>query len=218
MSTSAATRPAAKRRDPLQPLTAVVQVAFCLAFALFLVGVARILVFSGGSFGWNGGSACVDLSQQLQRPEVGLVRATRSVTNTMITDSRICVTPASTRQAFYSTLANGMGFPFFLLAFGLTSHLLTVATRHGIHSDTVVRKLRFLGWTLLIGEAVVVVLRVVGSVHLYNQLVDGHAQGTYWTPFWHVNWTVLLIGLCLLTFARIVREGVTMREDLDGTV
>lgn len=217
MSVSTATRPAAERRDPLQPLTTVVQVAFCLAFALFLISTARILVFSGGSFGWNGGSACLDLPEQLQpQPTFTVYRWTS--THAMITGSRVCVDPASTRQAFYSTLANGVGFPFFLLAFGLTSHLLTVATRHGVHSEAVVRKLRHLGWTLLIGEAVVAVLRVVGSVHLYNQLVYGHSNGTYWTPFWHVNWSVLLIGLCLLTFARIVREGVSMREDLDGTI
>jgi hypothetical protein len=96
--------------------------------------------------------------------------------------------------------------------------LLTVASRHSVYSAAVVRQIRFLGWTLLVGEVVVVVLRVVGSVGLYNQLVPNHSNGTYWTPFWHVNWAVLLIGLCLLTFARIVREGVRMREDLEGTV
>ena len=42
--------------------------------------------------------------------------------------------------------------------------------------------------------------------------------GPFWTPFWHLNWPVLLIGVCLVVFARIMKEGVRMREDLEGTV
>jgi hypothetical protein len=35
---------------------------------------------------------------------------------------------------------------------------------------------------------------------------------------WYPSWSVVLIGLGLITFARVMRLGVGMREDLEGTV
>jgi hypothetical protein len=202
-------------RNPLQPLMMIIQVGFYLALAVFLIGVFNVVFRSGQSFGWHHGAACLTvpdgLGANLQHP------AAQEVTGSAH-GFRVCATPAGRHQAFYSTLANGLGLPFFLVAFGLTSRLLTIAAKGGVYRSEVVSRVRSLGWTLLIGEVLVVALSTVGKVHLYNDLVQFHENGTFWTPFWDVNWAVLLIGTALVCLARILREGVGMREDLEGTV
>ncbi|GAA2007701.1 DUF2975 domain-containing protein [Catenulispora subtropica] len=221
MSTPATAGPATaagprRFRNPLQPLGGIVRVVYYLALAAFLVGAANVLFASGTAFGWHHGTACLTVPDQLQPPIDRTLQWTSVTTD--VHESRVCVQHAAVHQAFYSTLAGGLGLPFFLVAFGLTSRLLTVAAKGGVYRSEVVSRVQFLGWTLLAGETLLVVLGTVGKVHLYNDLVPQHANGTYWTPFWDVNWAVPLIGVALISLARILREGVGMREDLEGTV
>lgn len=211
-----AARPRRPRlRNPLQPLVLVIRVGFYAALAVFLFSVFDVLFLSGTAFGWNRGSACLTVPDGLT---AHLPRLAAQTVTGSTHGLRVCATPAGHRQAFYSTLANGLGLPFFLIAFGLTSRLLTIAQKGGVYRSEVVSRVRSLGWTLLVGEVIVVVLGTVGKAHLYNDLVMFHENGTYWTPFWSVNWAVLLIGTALICLARILHEGVGMREDLDGTI
>ncbi|GAA2061591.1 hypothetical protein GCM10009839_85840 [Catenulispora yoronensis] len=212
---NAAARPR-RLRNPLQPLVVIVRVTYYVALVVFLIAAINLLFARGHSFGWHRGTACLTVPDQLMPPQIHTMEWTSVTTN--VHESRVCVQYANNHQAFASTLANGLGLPFFLVAFGLTSRLLTIAAKGGVYRTEVVSRVQFLGWTLLAGETAVAALRTVGSVHLYNDLVPEHFNGTFWAPFWHVNWTVLLIAVALITLARILREGVGMREDLDGTI
>lgn len=216
MSTPTTTTRPSRFRDPLQPLVGLISVGYYLALAAFLIGVYRVLFASGGSFGWNGGAACLDVPAGLQSMLPGPGEPRSAIVD--VQGLHACIPHAGSAQAFYSTLANGLGLPFFLITFGLTSRLLTVAAKGGVYRSEVVSRVHLLAWTLIVGEAVVVVLRVFGSVHLFNDLAVAPVSGVFWLPFWHVNFIVLLIGVVLLSVARILREGVGMREDLEGTV
>lgn len=202
-------------RNPLQPLVIIIRVGFYLALTAFLIGVFDVLFLSGKSFGWHNGAACLTIPDGLT---ANFPRLAAQTINGSVHGLRLCAVPASHHQALYSTLAHGLGLPFFLVAFGLTSRLLTIAEKGGVYRSEVVSRVQSLGWTLLVGEVLVVALSTIGKVYLYNDLVMDPSHSTFWTPFWDVDWAVLLIGTALICLARILREGVGMREDLDGTV
>jgi hypothetical protein len=75
-----------------------------------------------------------------------------------------------------------------------------------------------LGWWLLAGGLVATVAEAFARVNLPAQLVTWPVDWGQWTVAWSVSWPVVLIGLGLITFARIMRTSAGMRADLEGTV
>jgi hypothetical protein len=88
----------------------------------------------------------------------------------------------------------------------------------GVYTTQAARLVLALGWWLLAGGLVATVAEAFARVNLLSQLVTWNVDWGQWPVAWTVSWPVALIGLGLITFARIMRISAGMRADLEGTV
>ena len=104
----------------------------------------------------------------------------------------------------------------FLSSLWLLRRFLRAAGRPGrLYSLDSARRLGFLGWYLAAGAVLAGIIESVASGVVLAQQTSGVAWGPTELRF---PWFAFLVGLGVITCARVMRIGVTMREDLDGTV
>jgi hypothetical protein len=111
--------------------------------------------------------------------------------------------------------------PLDLLRLGalyLAMRLARAAARDGIYTAQAARLVLILGWWLLAGGLAATAAEAFARVNLLAQLVTWPVDWRQWPVAWSVSWPVALIGLGLITFARIMRISAGMRADLEGTV
>jgi hypothetical protein len=126
----------------------------------------------------------------------------------------------------HPTVGQALAFTVTLLPIGLlrlgalylAMRLARTAARDGVHTAQAARLLLILGWWLLAGGLVATVAEAFTRLNLLSQLVTWHVDWGQWPVAWSVDWPVVLIGLGLITFARIMRISAGMRADLEGTV
>ncbi|MDR2988324.1 MAG: DUF2975 domain-containing protein [Nocardiopsaceae bacterium] len=87
-----------------------------------------------------------------------------------------------------------------------------------LYSAETAARLRGIGWLMTGGGIVASVIASAAKIFIFTRLV--HYPGLGWFAPWQVDFSVwtLIIGLALLSVARIMRLGATMREELDVTV
>ncbi|MEV4441624.1 DUF2975 domain-containing protein [Streptomyces sp. NPDC049577] len=111
----------------------------------------------------------------------------------------------------------GAGLPWLLfgsLALLLFSRLLKDVVRQGPFTDTVARRLSALGWLVAVGTP------LAGLVVGWSQswLVGSMAPIVGSGPAVSGPQVLILAGLAAVIMGKIMREGVRMREDLEGTI
>jgi hypothetical protein len=104
----------------------------------------------------------------------------------------------------------------FLSFLVLIRRLLKAAGRPGaLYSPDPARRLRVLGWYLTVGAVAAGIIETAAE----GAAVADQTSLSWFNPSeFHLSVPALLVGLGLITVATVVRIGVTMREDLDGTV
>jgi hypothetical protein len=126
----------------------------------------------------------------------------------------------------HPTIGQGLAFAATLLPIGLlrlgalylAMRLTRAAARDGVYTAQAARLVLILGWWLLAGGLVATVAEAFARVNLLAQLVTWPVDWGQWPVAWSVSWPVVLIGLGLIIFARIMRVSADMRADLEGTV
>ncbi len=110
------------------------------------------------------------------------------------------------------------GALFTLGALLLLLRFLRTAADEGPYSGTVPGKLSALGWFVLIGAPVSGLLFALSQEWLRTSLTGTPGRG--WFTVWSgvFPWWSTATGVAALTFAYILRIGVRMNEDLEGTV
>jgi hypothetical protein len=108
---------------------------------------------------------------------------------------------------------------FALAALLLLLRFLRTAAKEGPYSTTVPGKLRALGWFVLIGAPANALIVAVADFHLRTSLGQDLPRDE-WLAGWETGfpWWAIFAGVTAVTFARILRIGVQMSEDLEGTV
>ncbi|WP_330300250.1 DUF2975 domain-containing protein [Streptomyces sp. NBC_00503] len=111
----------------------------------------------------------------------------------------------------------GIELPWLLfsaLALLLFSRLLEGVVKQGPFTETVARRLSVLGWFVAVGTP------LTGLVTGWSQswLVDSMAPIVGSGPTVSGPLVLVLAGLAAVVMGRIMREGVRMREDLEGTI
>jgi hypothetical protein len=114
------------------------------------------------------------------------------------------------------------GFPSLLLVLGilfLLNRLIQGVSRDGVFTERTVKHLRVAGWWLLIGCLVAEVVEAGAHAALLAPLAQDYAfTADSWLGSWQMPYALVFTALGILTFARLLRAGVAMREDLEGTV
>jgi len=99
--------------------------------------------------------------------------------------------------------------------------LLVLARRHGPFTTQVAGAMRVLGWYIIVGAVLAAAIEQLAMVLLFNSLVTPQPEGIDSVAFAALLALVpvpALAGAALLTFARIVRVGAAMDDELQGTV
>jgi hypothetical protein len=102
--------------------------------------------------------------------------------------------------------------------------MIRVADQAGPFTPAVAAAMRRLGWFILAGSLTVALLRAVSTGLLLSSQLQGDTTGINLYPglVWQAVRAVMpvpaLAGAALLTLARIFRLGVTMDDELRGTV
>ncbi|WP_234363117.1 DUF2975 domain-containing protein [Streptomyces formicae] len=128
--------------------------------------------------------------------------------------ARLCQDSPSTGQRAAEL---GGALPWLLfaaVAMLLFSRLLDGVVQKGPFTETVARRLSVLGWFVVVGMPVAGL--VVGWSHSW--LVGSMAPIVGSGPTFAGSMEFVFAGLAAVIMGRIMRQGVRMREDLEGTI
>ena len=132
---------------------------------------------------------------------------------------QFCTSNPTGYQRLLVTLDQAPTFVMAVVSLLWLNRLLRSAARDGVYTHRTMSGIKRFGWWLLIGSLVAEIAKVNAQAALLATLTR-QASFTAWT--WLSGWSfptgMVFTALGLFTFARIVRAGVGMREDLEGTV
>lgn len=201
-------------RNPLEPIASTIGYLTALTVTVLLLS---LLVHQAA---WGNGPVCTSATAdgiplRIYRVAVeGQVRGSQATIGTV----NLCVNHPGTWLRVSGLLATwppGILWLGFLLQ---ASGLLRIAARPGgLYSLATAARVRRLGWFLTAGALAAGVIQTVANMTIFLSQI--HYPGLNWEPGkLHLSVATLLAGLALITVARVMRIGVTMREELDVTI
>lgn len=202
-------------RDPLEPITSTVG---CLTGLTVVVLLLSLLVHQAA---WGNGPVCTTVSPDgiplrfFRLAVAGQVPESQATIGTV----NLCVNHPGTWLRLAGLLAT---WPAGILWLGFLVEirgLLKIASRPGgLYSLATAARVRRLGWFLTIGALAAGVIQTVANVTIFLSQI--HYPGLTWfqPDKLHLSVTTVVAGLTLITVARVMRVGVTMREELDVTI
>jgi hypothetical protein len=99
--------------------------------------------------------------------------------------------------------------------------MITVASRGGTFTPRVAKAMRRLGWFVIAGTAAVSIVQLLAVDWLLvtmARLNDSPFTNLIWLPARDLVPGAILAGAALLTFARIIRVGAAMEDEIKGTI
>jgi hypothetical protein len=208
-------RKASSSPSPLEPIATAVG---CLTGLFVVVILLSLFVHQAA---WGNGPVCSTVSANdaslFSGPVSvrGLAAGTKAALNTI----NICTSHPS---AALRLAGQAAAWPYTIL-WGIflfrLRHLFKSASQPGmLYSVETAVRLRGTGWLMTGGGVAASAVASVAKIFIFSRLV--HYPGLGWFAPWQVDFSVwtLIIGLALLSVARIMRLGATMREELDVTI
>jgi hypothetical protein len=203
--------------DPLEPMARVTRFVLDVAGIVLALGVVG--VFLGQGF----------LAHRLCAADPGIQMELRpgqlaGLPGIMVTSSGVsfCTEHATAGQKLLNGLVQLSDLALLACVLFIVSRVIREAKRHGVFSDRLPRALRGLGWFIVLGGLVTMQVKASAQALLLNTLeppgYDAYQPAWLGVGLWDMPWATLLAGVGVLTFARIIRIGVTMRRDLEETV
>ena len=202
-------------RNPLEPLRSITRPLFVLVLACYVAIVVSTLIGQATLFGLGSSVVCVhaaNLAVLMNLPLTGRGGMVNS------DGADLCVLSASGGQHVAAVLIGLPGPLLFLGALFLLYRVLREAEQGGVFGDQVAGRLRVLGWYLIVGELAAMVITGSATAYFVTSASKIAPDTFLGTDYWQWSLPTLLAGLGALPFARIIRVGARMREDLDGTV
>ncbi len=211
-----------RTRNPMFPLHTAAKVVLGGSLALLLTGLLLAMFVPGASFLGIGANAavCVDAPAGLAPvPDSGTFHGgLRAGVNLLPNSVNLCVDQPGTSQKLLSDLTT---VPNGLLWVGLAYlviRLARTAAQDGTFTLRAARQLKRLAWALLIGEFATGGIQAAATLNLLDSMIADRPPLTAITELWPFPWLALFVSLGLLTFARTIRLGVTMREEIEATI
>ncbi|MFD4976378.1 DUF2975 domain-containing protein [Streptomyces sp. NPDC058424] len=131
-----------------------------------------------------------------------------------------CTEAPTAVQSLLNSTTQLVPFIFIVGALLLALWVIRSAARDGLYTAQTAERLRRLGWWILAGSVLTAIATSVAEKALIASLSlpDRGISAVSGLLSWDAPFMAIFTGLGVLSFARIMRVGVTMREDLDGTV
>lgn len=213
----------ARVRNPLEPMSTAVTIVVTLIAVLMGAGLLGAL-FADGVHVLGIGDTSVCVTDTTTSADVGEgptpgFEPAPGATASLNAHPNYCTDAPSTVQSMLNTATQLAPFVFTVGALLLVLQLIRSAECDGLYTAQTAERLRRLGWWLLAGSVLAAIAVSTAEKALIHSLSRGSGISTVsglWS--WDAPFMAILTGLGVLSFARIMRVGVTMREDLDGTV
>jgi len=217
-----------RERDPLAPLTVLVDAIFALivTFALFCVVITVLHLFGKAE---NAGvlrfsdHVCVEADSFMTGSEGDATGEPLAKPGSSVQSSgtMFCTTHPSWAMQWAASIGPILGL--ILLGGGclLARRAIQVARRDGIFTAEPARMLRALGWFLIgmaiigpigtdIGNGIFIASAAAPTLDLTWTLEVASIGGPDWAP--------LILGICALTFSRVMRRGVALQDEAALTI
>ncbi|SEL86550.1 hypothetical protein [Streptacidiphilus jiangxiensis] len=207
----------------LEPLATAVGFVLKLVIALLALGFVLSLFNSNVHVGWSSGNVCATdqnfLSSTSGDSTLDQMEFLPKGGATVGLHPQFCT---SNPSGFQRLLVTFEQLPTLLMAVGSLlwlNALLRRAARDGVYTLRTTAGIKRFGWWLLVGSLVVSAAKAAAQAALLATLT-GRATSTAasWLSTWSFPTGMVFTALGLFTFARILRAGAAMREDLEGTV
>ncbi|QEV16150.1 DUF2975 domain-containing protein [Streptomyces alboniger] len=213
----------AKVRNPLEPMSTAVRAVVTLVAVLLGAGLLGLLFSDGVQvLGIGDTSVCAEDSTMSvgvgEGPDWG-VEPAPGATVDLDAHPNYCTTAPSTAQSLLNTATKLVPFVFSTGALLLVLQLIRSAEREGLYTVRTAERLRKLGWWLLAGSTLAAIAGSTAKTGLIASLSrDSEVSALSGLLSWDIPYMAIFTGLGVLSFARVMRVGITMREDLEGTV
>ena len=202
-------------RKLLEPLATVVSVVLRLLMALAAVGVVLKIVHGG----WGSGAVCVVDESTTVSMDAEVTASLATTSAVMDAVPRYCAKAPGASLHLLNDLGTVPTTVLLLVCLFLLDRLLQGASRDGFYTPQTASRLRLLGWWLLAGSLAAHLIEAVARAAVLADLAQSAPSGVgSWLDMWTTPYLALLVGLGLITFARIARAGSAMRADLEGVV
>ncbi|HEY3735400.1 MAG TPA: hypothetical protein VGL63_15945 [Streptosporangiaceae bacterium] len=205
--------------EPLRTVTTV----FGGLLLLGLIAVVVFTVFGSGSLGGFGhGTICATQPNTTYggsgwTDHLGI--ATRPGTSISINGTlQACADRPGIGQRVLYTLTSLPGQLVWIGVIALLWLVIGTADRAGPFTGPVAMALQRLGWFIIVGSIGAAVVQGFALDQLLNTMLRGDHVGDPLTAAIHVLPVPVLAGVALLTFARIIRAGADMQDEIRGTV
>jgi len=194
---------------------------------LALMTISAVLAIAGsGSFGGFGAGATICATQPNAQYGTGSaadypsLAARSGVSVDVIGTARVCALHPSISQRILYTLTDLPSLLVWGTVLLLIWLIIRQARRSGPFTVPVAVAMRRLGWLIIGGSAAAAALQGFATDQLLNTMLVAHDDfGDALTQPIHALVPVpVLAGAALLTFARIIRLGASIDDDLKGTV
>lgn len=201
-------------KDPIEPTRTLV------TFLLAVTAAAVVLFAVAAASGFH--STCVvhgafgQLVDERLRADSGA--RLRDGVSFYSNAARLCVADATVGQRLLSAVVDMSAHLFLLATLLLAVGMFRVMGKDGLFSDRAVRWLRVVGWVVLAGTPAVSALVASASAALLDSMLVSHPFDVLWIDHWEMSFTPIVLGIVLISLARVLRVSTRMREDLEGTV
>ncbi|MWA08078.1 DUF2975 domain-containing protein [Streptomyces sp. BA2] len=213
-----------KMRSPLEPMSTTVKSVVTVMAAVMGAGLLGLLFADNVSvLGVGDASVCATDTTATtgaggSGPHPGFTPAPKA-SLLLDTHPTYCTEAADGLQNLLDTTSQLVPLLFTAGALVLVLRLMKGAERDGLYTAQTAGRLRGLGWWLLAGSVVsAIVTSVVERALVASLSVDSGSHAWSGLFLWDVPFMAILTGLGILSFARVMRVGIAMREDLEGTV
>ena len=210
-------------RSPTEPLGGTVR--FIGVFLLGLTALAVLLGVTGHSNwsigGFGNADVCAtqsNVSYGVETPSDPSLATRPGATVNVAGTAMACASHLSLTQRLLKTLTTLPASLVWLAVLFLLWRLVRSAERYGPFTAAVASLLRLTGWFIIGGSVLATVAQSIAADALRNTMFRN--QHDFGNVFVNPGplFPPLLAGVVALTFARIVRRGVQLDEDLQGTV
>ena len=209
-----------ERRPLTEPLESVTRFFGALMIIAALVGVAFLVFGSGGTYYGLPGTVCVTQPAT----EYGGGWSTSAVTArpghsvNIVGSVEVCADHSTLGEQALNVVAELPAVLFWGGVLFLLWRMMVTARRNGPFTPRVASAVRRLGWFIIIGSTIAAVVHLIAVDALLT------IMATIPNPWWNLLLLPLhlpipvLTGAALLTFARIVRAGAVMEDEIQATI